>query len=695
MSRIPTATLLAATTALTLALPALASPEALTPVEARHLVARTGFGAAPHEIAAYTGLSRETAVARILSGLSPEPSTPMPVWTQGWDYPEAEIWSLGRTAEDLYYANRYLEIEELAGWWMAEMVATPSPLTERLTLFWHDHFATSFDEVENPQWMAAQNRMFRTHAAGNFADLAAGILRDPAMLVWLDNVENYAENPNENLAREYLELFTLGQGNGYTEADVKEVARALTGHGVHEWAGSGYAFHEEDHDGGQKAILGQIGRFDATDLPQVVLGHPDFGPYIVEKLWLAFVSDNPDPSEITRLTELWKASDFEIKPLLEAMFLTEAFWDPANRGRLVKSPVELAIGTVRSLGMQGVSIPELRWATEDMGQALFFPPNVAGWTSGTGWITDAAALSRATIMTYAVDYDRETVEPDTVMMADASAPVVTRASPDDLRIGQSFLLEAAYWDPEEEEGAEGMGAVLTLFDVSFAGETWRSVSLLIEEEAGGLPSLGILPRDCSPACLYGADWDLEDGEGWVWLWLEPEEMTEMLEGQPDEAVGFLASLSAHLPEIIESTQDQITWDPDPEENEESSLTPPYSEIAALASRVADAGAASIGAAPGTYVQGLSAPNTLGLAGLEAYADMSDPDQYFDDRYDAMAGAAAPAITYPNAAAWVAALPAGMTPAEALLAVPLITSTVQGDAQDVLETLLLAPEYQLN
>ncbi|MEO0931494.1 MAG: DUF1800 family protein, partial [Pseudomonadota bacterium] len=159
-----------------------AGPDAMTPEEARHLISRTGFGASPDDIAALTGKSYADGVDIILGTLQTEPVTPMPSWVDMWPYPQEFVWQLGQTKTELFYTNRWLEIEELSAWWMAEMISTPSPLTERLVLFWHDHFATSFEVSENAQWMAAQNRFFRTHAAGNFTDLAHGILQDPAML---------------------------------------------------------------------------------------------------------------------------------------------------------------------------------------------------------------------------------------------------------------------------------------------------------------------------------------------------------------------------------------------------------------------------------------------------------------------------------------------------------------------------------
>ena len=181
---------LLATTAILIAGSALAAPDALTRAEARHLVARTGFGAAPAEIEVLTGKSAEAAVAELLAAPRPEPRRPMPTWAKGWAYPEESVWTLGQGAEDLFFANRYAEIEELSAWWIGEMIASPSPLTERLTLFWHDHFATSFDAMESSQMMADQHAMLRRHASGNFADLAAGILRDPAMLIYLTNTED-------------------------------------------------------------------------------------------------------------------------------------------------------------------------------------------------------------------------------------------------------------------------------------------------------------------------------------------------------------------------------------------------------------------------------------------------------------------------------------------------------------------------
>ncbi|MEL6960849.1 MAG: DUF1800 domain-containing protein, partial [Pseudomonadota bacterium] len=410
---------------------AMAGPASMTADEARHLIARTGFGAAPHEVAALTGMSYADGVAQIMAGLTGETITPMPAWANGWAYPAEQIYALGQTEGELFFANRWLELQHLSGWWITEMATTPAPLQERLVLHWSDHFANSFDGHENPQWMAAQNQFLRENAAGDFATLAEGMLLDPSMLVYLDNVDNIAEAPNENLGREFLELFTLGEGRGYTQDDVRAAARMLTGYTINDMSGTPVSFSAEDHDDGTKTLFGQSGRFDASDLVDLTLSHPDFGPYIVEGLWRAFISDTPDPDEVARLTALWQANDLDLAPLLEAMFLSDAFWDPANRGRLVKSPVEMVVGATRTLGLSHGSTAEVAWLVSDLDQTFFLPPNVGGWPQGSDWINDATATARVTALTYLMWSDDEPYETDEMqmMMAAAKAHIIEHEEP--------------------------------------------------------------------------------------------------------------------------------------------------------------------------------------------------------------------------------------------------------------------------
>ena len=667
-----------------------AGPEAMTPQEARHLLSRTGFGAAPHEIAALTGLSRETAVTRIVSGLRTTPATPMPAWTAAWPYPQ-EVWTLGQTTEELFVTNRYLEIEDLAQWWLTEMVTTPSPLTERLVLFWHDHFATSFAQDENPQWMADQNALFRRHAGGNFGALAAEILRDPALLSFLSNTENLAAAPNENLGREYLELFTLGEGRGYTEADVKAAARALTGHGVSAFGAPRHAFVAEDHDHGRKALLGATGRFGAEDLPRLVIAQDAFGPYIVEKLWRHFVSDTPDPQEVTRLSALWRAHDLEMAPLLHALFLTEAFWTEDTRGRLVKAPVPLLVGAVRSLGLAEVPLADLMWAAEDMGQALFFPPNVGGWPEGTSWITDATAMARASVMaevaTFAPDTGGMSGTDGVSMMARRpAAPPIRPSAPRDLRVGQPFAVEA-------EVGLEepSTDILLTLFDVSYGGQTFRALTLHLSQGAHEAPDLSLYVGDCAPACLFGAELEVDPQDPWIWLPLA-DEIEADLDRLPAPARAFLAALTAHLPALVDATRAQRTWQPETAWQEEEARSAGFAEAHDLARAVAAAARGVVGPPRGALVMAPSRPGALGLAGRDRVHTLDDLDAYAEAVSEQPRTVSA-TVTYADAQAWTAALPPGITPEEALIAPPL--DTLPTAAQDrTVEALLRAPAFQL-
>jgi len=666
----------------------------MTQEEARHLISRTGFGAAPHEIEAMTGKSYAEGIAQILDGLSATPSRPMPRWTELWGYPADFIWALGQTEAELFETNRYMELEELAGWWMAEMVATPSPMTERLTLFWHDHFATSAEDHANSQWVANQNQFFRANAAGNFSDLAHGILRDPAMLVYLTNVENFADAPNENLGREFLELFTLGEGRGYTQDDVRAAARMLTGHSVAEITAPIYTFYPEDHDHGSKTLLGQTGRFDAADLARIALSDPNFGPYIVEKLWREFISDTPDPAEVARLTELWKANDLDLKLLLDAMLNSDAFWDPANRGRLVKSPIELLVGTIRTLGLDYPNATALAWFSAELNQMPFHPPNVGGWPSGTEWITDATATGRSTLITYLLYEEGEAYDGASMtMMADADAAPVAQAGPADLRVGKSFAVEAEDW-------GSGLGALIVLYDVSFGGETWRSLPLWIEaDEEEDFSGFGILATDCRPRCFASVE---TEEESWVWFGPYEKIFEEDLYGASQADKDLIAAIATHLPEIVASTEGQSTWLPDPDEPDyvPASIT----DMGDLAQRLSNESTVITGTSPGALVSALSNPAVLGLDGLNQVAGLDDLDSYLEAAEQAKIRPATPAVVYPTAREWMNALPGTRLESDraaaVLLAVPRQNrgqrdEMIATDPEALIRSLILSPEYQVN
>lgn len=675
-------------------------PEAMTQDEARHLISRTGFGASPAEITAMAGMSYKDAVRQIIGNIETKPGNPMPDWVDAWRYPHDQIWALGTTATDLFFTNRWLEITELQHWWIKEMIETPTPLTERLTLFWHDHFATGYDEHESPQWAAQQNRLLRAHAAGNFADLAGDILSDPSMLVYLTNVENSVEAPNENLAREFLELFTLGEGRGYTQQDVVETARALTGHSVNDFASGDFTFDPEAHDFNVKTILGTTGPYLASDLPQIVMETPEFGPFIVEKMWLEFVSDQPEPAEVNRLTAIWRAADWEIAPLLNAMLLSDAFWASENRGTLVKSPVELMVGTVRTLGITLPQVDGIAWAASDLGQMLFFPPNVGGWPDGTEWINDATASGRATMLTWFMRHDQDPSDAEVPMMAammqsaQPSDPVTV--GPNDLSVGKVFVLSAESWE-ENQHLLE-----LTLFDVRFEGHHWRSLSFFVDAFGKDEFEIVMQVSDCAPTCFPNWPYSEEDAFGWIWFDADAiaEDDIDWMTAQDRK---LLAALMGHLPDLVAAVEDAPAFNPFSQDAKEAALS--VQDAQKAAGWVARHGASSLGAPVGQLILNATPPATLGLAGAELGMLSEDEiDEYTQAREIMMMQSATPLETYASAQAWLDATSGSefdSLRAEAnLLAIPLPREGRRmereaTDAEALIRHIILSPYFQLN
>lgn len=400
--------LLAAVTLATLAMPT--DAEALGFEDARHLLSRAGLSSpTPAEIAPLLPLSRDAAIRTVLAGARREAVTPLPVWAD--DPPPPSRKAMGRktmsgrkmAGKDIDRTERMARVDarreraaELKSWWFRELVATDSPLTERMALFWHNHFTSSLQKVRLPSLLLRQNRLFRKHGLGSFRALLHAIARDPAMLVYLDNAVSRAGSPNENFARELLELFTLGEGH-YSEADIKAAARALTGWSVDRNTGK-FRVYAERHDDGDKIFLGVGGKLDGNDIVEILLRQPRTAEFIAAKMWRAFVSTEPGPGTIERLAGRFREADYAIARLLEDILASDAFWDAANRGTLIKSPVELLVGTLRLFRLE---LPERRVVERfsgRMGQDLFDPPNVKGWPGGTAWITSRTLLLRQSLL---------------------------------------------------------------------------------------------------------------------------------------------------------------------------------------------------------------------------------------------------------------------------------------------------------
>jgi len=286
--------------------------------------------------------------------------------------------------------------ESLKSWWYQELFTSSSPLAERMTLFWHNHFTSSLRKVKNPTLLFHQNVLLRKHALGNFRDLLHAVAKNPAMVIFLDGQTNRKNKPNENFARELLELFTLGEGN-YTEADVKEAARAFTGWKVKRRTGD-FRFVKRAHDSGDKTFLRKTGAFDGDDIIDIILDQPRTAELIVEKLWRAFVSPEINHREVTKLAKILR-KNYDLKATLSALFQSDAFFSSKNRGALIKSPVELLVGTVRLFGLSRTKDHKrVVQAGRQLGQDLFNPPNVKGWAGGNAWITSHTLIIRQGIL---------------------------------------------------------------------------------------------------------------------------------------------------------------------------------------------------------------------------------------------------------------------------------------------------------
>lgn len=359
---------------------------------ARFFLTRVGFAPDSAELAQYVGLTREQAVDKVLASTRTEAVTPLPDWVL--EPIPARATRTAWTDEQRREAQRLRgqRYELLRAWWVREMLTTPSPLTERMTLFWHNHFTSAQDKVPYPQQMALQNMLLRRDALGNFGELLHDVAKDPAMLQYLDGASNRKGKPNENFAREVMELFTLGEGH-YSQRDVSEAARAYTGWSLDPDT-QAYVWRANQHDEGEKTVLGESGAFDGDQVLDILLAQPETATFVTTKLWREFVSDAPEPSNIAPIAARFRASRYDIKVALRGVFLSDAFWDDDKRGVLVKSPAEFVVGTLRAFDIGYENTAPFASQIRTLGENLFYPPNVKGWPGGTTWINSSTLLAR-------------------------------------------------------------------------------------------------------------------------------------------------------------------------------------------------------------------------------------------------------------------------------------------------------------
>ena len=352
------------------------------------LLWRAGLGATPAQVDAATAKGYSQAVEDVLTFGNPPASPTIPPWpAQLPPNPTADQRiAYNQAVNDAN--NQGLTI--VTNWWANLFSTSTSPLQENLTLFWHNHFATANDKVRRPAYMLQQNQLFRTQSTGIFVDLLMAVSKDPAMLVWLDNATNVKAHPNENWAREVMELFTLGIGT-YTETDVREAARACTG-----WTlayDGAVAFDATRFDAGTKTILGQTGNFTMDDFMRILAAHPATATHLCTKLFSWFCGDTPSASDLAPMIAAWSQTGGEIKSVLRALFLSNAFLPASATAAHMKNPAAWTVGILRGLGVSATDSTVAN-ALSAQGMTLFRPPNVGGWPRGTAWISPDNQLLR-------------------------------------------------------------------------------------------------------------------------------------------------------------------------------------------------------------------------------------------------------------------------------------------------------------
>ena len=429
--------------------------------QARHLLWRAGFGGTPAQIQTLVAWGPERSVDYLIDYQGVPYDAPR---AEGFDKDIMRPYSADerrqaaaarRSRDENALAQLRAErqrrqredraqIRTIQRWWLERMIETPRPLEEKLTLFWHGHFAPSYRTIEDSYHMYRQNQLFRAHAAGSYAELLHQIIRDPAMLAYLDNDDSRKGAPNENLAREIMELFALGVGN-YTERDIKEGARALTGY---TFVDDDFVFNEGNHDRGSKRILGASGSLDGDGFVNAILTQKACSRFIAAKLYDFFCRDTPsvrdDQDENTRrvvdrLADELAGHKYDVGKTLRTLFLSEHFYEPGVMGEKIKSPAVLLVGAIRSLGTPVRDLSVLVDAMNLMGQNIFYPPSVKGWDGRRSWINTSTLFVRQNALAFLltgrtpVGYDplsnEESYDPGSLLAPLASADPAAARDP--------------------------------------------------------------------------------------------------------------------------------------------------------------------------------------------------------------------------------------------------------------------------
>ena len=418
-----------------------------------HIVRRMAFGATPSQLAHYRSIGPEATVAELINFQSIDAAVPA-----------------GDELNDLIEPGPAAPVRQ---WWFQRLVASQRPFEERMVLYWHGLLTSDIIKVRVPALLKQQNDFLRENALASWEAILKGIYKDPAMLRYLDNGQNQVGNPNENYAREQLELFALGLGN-YTEQDVRESARALTGWVVDRRTGNS-RFVPFRHDSGTKHFLGREGQFDGDDIVDIILEQPDAAWFIARRTIEEFVSPDPDPAYVERVQQAFVDDGKTIHALMTAIFTDPDFLNATNYWSKIKSPVDIVVGVARSFGLPG-DVRGLSEAAALMGQALFLPPNVAGWPGGTTWISSGSWFYRLNFANFIINQIFLS-EVGQTMVREASSPEGFVDSLIDLLLGGDVAREQRDLIVEYANGKGGGRAIGGMSEERLRGATYLVLAL--------------------------------------------------------------------------------------------------------------------------------------------------------------------------------------------------------------------------
>jgi len=378
---------------------------------AAHLLNRAGFGGTPDEIERTRQEGLTAALCEFVEVKSDAANVPPPAWAHPRDIraQRMEIKAAKGRGENFQNKVRQIrmmegdEIVDLRRWWLDRMLNGPAPLLEKMTLFWHGHFATSIQKVRDAYWMWLQNDTLRRNALGNFGALVKKISRDPAMMIYLDLQQSRQEHPNENWARELMELFTVGIGN-YTEQDIRESARAFTGYRI-DFTTQQFRFAPFQQDHRPKTFMGRTANLNGDDIIDILVSKPACAQFIGRKLWRFFAEDDPSNAIVDSVAATIRAHNFEMRRVLREIFSSAEFYSDRVMGSQIKSPVQYIVQTSKLLNAPGPPPVAAQNAMRQMGQILFAPPNVKGWDGGKEWISTSTLLFRYNFANYLINGD--------------------------------------------------------------------------------------------------------------------------------------------------------------------------------------------------------------------------------------------------------------------------------------------------